>query len=430
MIGRFALADGTGADPCHFCALRAYFVFQALCRTIQDAGTGALGQGDGMTQSSQSLTQMAAQLRSLSIDGSQGAPADTGLQMTARRPRLMLWATVSLLSLAGLAGLWTYGPDLAHLSGLASEGAVQTVADQPVQAPAVPAQGQTAEAAPPPVAAPPIAPPVAPAAAQILGSGYSRAEEDVVLGAIATGRIAEVLVAEGAMVPAGAPLLRIDDRLAREAAARADLAVEAARLAETAAQQALAQQQDATDVLNRLSARGAVSGTEAREGNHLLAQRQTAVAAASVGLAQAEAAAEAAKAHLADHVLTAPFAGRVAEVNARPGLMSMGENDDALLRLFNPASIVVDVDIAERSLADLAAGQPATLVFDAWPAREFAGRIVRIAPILSKERGTVRVSITLDAPPADLRPNMAARATILAAGPIANVTQPKGDSDV
>lgn len=258
----------------------------------------------------------------------------------------------------------------------------------------------------------PIEPMTSSAEMPVIGSGYSRAERDIILTTSAAGRVTQVMVTEGTDIAAGAVLLQLDNRLVREQVRRTGLTLDAKRLDRQLAELALSQQQVDTTRIRKLAGKGVVARQKAIDSDHLLAQRELDLERAEADIALAVADRDAARARLKDYVLKAPFKGRITELNAQPGQLVLSDLDKALLRLFDPDSIIVEVDVDDRNLRMLRAGLSAELVFDAWSDVKIPGRLVRISPLVSKERGTVRVTIALDAVPFDLRPNMAVRATI------------------
>lgn len=257
------------------------------------------------------------------------------------------------------------------------------------------------------------------------------------VGATLTGRVAEVLVREGDAVRAGQPLLRLetDELRATLAQARASEQQAQARLSglrttgRAQAQAALAQA-DAGVVAARaemeraqaLVAQGFVSGSRLDEARRALqvAEAQQASARAQVAAnrdggtdevqAQAQwqaakAATEAAQARLAQAELRAPTDGRVLTRDVEPGQIVQPGKALLALALAGPTVLVAQAD--ERFLDQLATGQPATVVADAYAGQRFAARLSRIAPRVDAQRGAIEVKFEMtDAPPAFLREDM------------------------
>lgn len=278
---------------------------------------------------------------------------------------------------------------------------------------------------------------MAPLVRTVQFSARVQALSRVDIGATVTGRVAEVLVAEGAQVPAGAELVRLESQELRAALAQALAAQQqaAARLAglrstgRSSAGAALAQAQatvDATQAeferVQQLVAQGFLSASrqdDARRARDVaLAQRDSARAqAGAIGdagteIVQAQAASaaaasavEAARARLAQATLRAPADAQVLARSVEPGQIVQPGRSLLTLALAGPTQLVAQVD--ERFLEQLAVGQAATVVADAYAGQRFAARVLSVAPIVDAQRGAIEVKFALGDPvPAFLRQDM------------------------
>ena len=79
--------------------------------------------------------------------------------------------------------------------------------------------------------------------------------------------------------------------------------------------------------------------------------------------------------------------------------------------------MVIDADVAETNIALMRPGLRGEAVLDGFPDRPFAVEVSRIAPMPSREKGTVTLRLSLSSPPSDMRPAMAARIRIRALRP-------------
>lgn len=259
----------------------------------------------------------------------------------------------------------------------------------------------------------------------------------VSVGATLTGRVARVAVREGDVVPAGEALVLLETEEATSALAQAEAsAVQAqARLqglrgsSREVAQAQLAQAGATLRVAERELARteqlvtqGFVSAARLDETRRAVdvaraqrdaaeAQRQalgdagSELAQARAQLAQAEAARTAARVRLAQLTVRAPADARVLVRNVEPGQIVQPGTALLSLALAGPTQLVAQVD--ERFLDQLAPGQPAQVVADAFPAQPFAARVLSIAPAVDAARGAVEVKLEpVDAVPAFLREDM------------------------
>ncbi|WP_300454518.1 efflux RND transporter periplasmic adaptor subunit [Accumulibacter sp.] len=257
------------------------------------------------------------------------------------------------------------------------------------------------------------------------------------VGSTLTGRILEVAVEQGAQLRRGDVLARLETDELRAALAQAQAGERqaAARLAglrstgRRAAQAAVAQ---ADSVLaaaqadwqrtQSLVAKGFLSvarldearrATEVARAQQVAAQAQQAANAeqgsdlvqAEAQLALATAATAAARARLAQAVLTAPADARVLARLVEPGQIVQPGRALFSLALAGPRQLVAQVD--ERYLEQLQVGQPASVLADAFPDRRFAARVLSISPLVDAQRGAIEVKFSLlpDAP-AFLREDM------------------------
>lgn len=211
------------------------------------------------------------------------------------------------------------------------------------------------------------------------------------VGSTLTGRVAQVLVREGAQVRADEVLIRLETDELNAALAQA---VAAERQADATLQAALATLKRG----QQLVAQGFYSAAQLDE-----AQRAVDVAVAQRGSARAAVAA--ARARLTQAVLVAPADARVLSRQVEPGQIVQPGKALLSLALSGPLLLVAQVD--ERFLDQLQAGQQAAVVADAFAGQRFAARILSIAPVVDAQRGAIEVKFTLlQEPPAFLREDM------------------------
>ena len=257
------------------------------------------------------------------------------------------------------------------------------------------------------------------------------------IGSTLTARVAEVLVSEGAVVRKDAPLVRLESEELRAALAQASAAQQqaAARLAglrSTGRSTVLAgqaQAQAAVDAsqaefvrVQQLVDQGFLSPSrldDARRARDVAlaqlagarAQAQAAddsgtdVAQARAQLALAESATAVARARLAQTVLVAPAGAQVLSRLVEPGQIVQPGRALMALALDGPTQLSAQVD--ERFLDQLAPGQTATAIADAYPAQRFPARVLSISPAVDAQRGAIEVKFALVGPvPAFLRQDM------------------------
>lgn len=240
------------------------------------------------------------------------------------------------------------------------------------------------------------------------------------VGSTLTGRVAQVLVREGAQVWADEVLIRLETDELNAALAQA---VAAERQADATLQAALATLKRG----QQLVAQGFYSAAQLDE-----AQRAVDVAVAQRGSARAAVAAS--RARLTQAVLVAPADARVLSRQVEPGQIVQPGKALLSLALTGPTQLLAQVD--ERFLDQLQTGQQAAVVADAFAGQRFAAKILSIAPVVDAQRGAIEVKFTLlQEPPAFLREDMTLSVEVetgrreqALALPLAALRQAQGDT--
>ncbi len=211
------------------------------------------------------------------------------------------------------------------------------------------------------------------------------------VGATVTGRVRQVLVEEGAQVRAGDALVVLEEDELRAALAQA-------RAAQVQAQATLRNAQAELERAQALVAQGFVSASRTDE-----ARRATEVARAQ--LQAADATTQAGQARLAQARILAPRDARVLARHAEPGQIVQAGKALMSLALAGPTQLLAQVD--ERFLEQLAVGQQAYAVADAFPDQRFTARVLSLAPAIDAQRGAVEVKFALEGQaPAFLREDL------------------------
>ena len=256
------------------------------------------------------------------------------------------------------------------------------------------------------------------------------------VGVQMAGTVVAVQVMEGDRIQPGQGLLQLDDRELRAAAQAAELAVTQAELkrqswrevqapvAREAEQQMLANLVQARVQLERQQAlvqQGFIGQAALDESWRAFRVAQAQASSAQVqsrahapdGLEQslaqsawllAQANWAAARARLSYTEVRASFAGQVVSRHVEPG--DTVQPGKALLVLVPEGVTELVALIDERNLSLLRPGQPAVASADAYPQRQFAAVVSRIAPSVDAQRGAVQVNLTVATPPAYLREDM------------------------
>ena len=263
----------------------------------------------------------------------------------------------------------------------------------------------------------------------VTASGNIRARRTVDISSDVSARVAELLVDEGDDVVRGQVLLRLEpDQY------EASLASRVASLAQADAQRV---QQDAnlTRVRRDLdsfldllaTSPNSISRREVEDARTNLAVAEATLSSAEHGVAQAQAAVDEAEDLLAKTIFEAPMDGKITRLNVEEGetvMVGTMNNPGSLVLTISDLSVIeVVVQVDETDVAEISVGDSAAIRIDAFPDREFAGRVTEIgtsaiSPPSRQSAGQqaaidFEVVLTLDVSDAPLRPDLSATADII-----------------
>jgi membrane fusion protein (multidrug efflux system) len=105
----------------------------------------------------------------------------------------------------------------------------------------------------------------------------------------------------------------------------------------------------------------------------------------------------------------APISGVIAQRSIKPG--NFVQINTPIFRIVDNSRLEATLNVPERELATLRAGQPVNLQVDALPGKTFTGSVDRIAPVVDSASGTFRV-ITAFEGGGELQPGMFGRIRI------------------
>lgn len=360
----------------------------------------------GMNTTSEHDRDLAAKLKSLSIEPAAFKTEPPGRQ--ARR-RVIPVAMLALAATASLAAVFLYRLDtlerietvLAHLVGkdgasISADGAKMPVAEP---ARALPSDMPAARALLP---------------REVTGSGYVVAPDIATVFSKYEGRIVGVDVEAGDRVAAGQVLVRLDDAGARFALEGAGIARRSAELALTAKSIGLAQARSSLMRIERLAGRDAMSAQALEEAKTAFDTAENAALQARQDVAKADLDIDRAREQVEALTVRAPIAGTVTRLEAHVGDTVLSREDsvrenESLLAITDTTSMVIDADVAEANIGLMRPGLRGEAVLDGFPGEPFAVAVSRIAAVISREKGTVTLRLSLSSPPAGMRPAMAAR---------------------
>jgi HlyD family secretion protein len=234
-------------------------------------------------------------------------------------------------------------------------------------------------------------------------------------------KISRLFVVEGQEVKAGQPFLELEKYAFTAERDRAASALQIASAQRRRAQVELSNaelqlRRQKTLVEQGIASRDDLDQAELRERSARLAVEQ---AGDSIG--EARAALQQAQEDLRKTTIFAPISGRVIALSAKEGEVvvsgTMNNPASIIATVADLSELLVEVDVDETDIVDVALGQPADVKVDAIPGRVYHGKVVEIGSS-GYERPSqpdvtfFKVKILLADPDQKLRPGMSARAEV------------------
>jgi len=212
-------------------------------------------------------------------------------------------------------------------------------------------------------------------ASYIETNGTLEAESEVDLVARTAGPIVELAAEENMAVRKGQILARIDSD---ETRARLEIS-----------RVSLDEAQTAYDRAEKLTQENLLSSEEFEQATARLESARAEFRGNEIQLGYTE--------------IKAPFSGLI--VRRYVKFAETVSNNQALFRLSDFDPLLCPIQVPERELPRLAAGQGAYVTVDAWPDERFSARVLRLSPVVDAATGTVKVTLEVEAA-GKLRPGM------------------------
>ncbi len=255
-----------------------------------------------------------------------------------------------------------------------------------------------------------------PIALQRSFSGELEALTEFVVAPKVSGRVKRVFVNIADTVMRGQVAVELDNDEYVQAVAQVQADLEVARANLSEARSDLENADREYKRSESLFKRGIASDSEfdAARQEQLAKQAQLKVAAAHV--TKAESSLETANTRLDYTKVTAGWTNGDEHRVVAERYVDEGQTVAAnapLLLIVELHPIVGVVFVTERDYAYLKPGQPVSLTTDAYPGKQYTGRIDRIAPVFRKSTRQARIEMTIDNPEHRLKPGMFIRAKVV-----------------
>lgn len=231
-----------------------------------------------------------------------------------------------------------------------------------------------------------------------------------------SGRVESLLVDVGDPVAPGDVLAELDDEEFVQAVAQAQADLEVARANMALATSALEIAQREHERMQTLLDRQVASASAMDAARADLHAKEAQIQVTKAQVQRAEASLESQRVRLGYTKVVATWPG-----GEEPRIVSERYVDEgATIPANEPIAAVVDnsrvravLFVTERDYARLAVGQHVVLNTDAYPGREFAGQVLRLAPVFEEASRQARVEIDIPNPDRQLKPGMFVRADVV-----------------
>jgi len=223
----------------------------------------------------------------------------------------------------------------------------------------------------------------APIAASYNGTATLSADHEAQVAAKTSGVLKKLYVEEGMTVKEGQLLAELDDASARAQLAQAEAQMHKADAGFAYAEQSIAKQ--------------LISKREYDQTKFDMQNLRAAYQSAALQLQYTR--------------IVAPVGGVIAERSVKIG--NLIQTNANLFRIVGMDPLQAVLNVPERQLGILKAGQKVSLDADALPGRKFAGSIQRIAPVVDAASGTFRVTCEFRDASGTLKPGMFGRVEIV-----------------
>jgi HlyD family secretion protein len=261
----------------------------------------------------------------------------------------------------------------------------------------------------------------------VTASGKIQPKRKVDISADISGRVIQVAVEEGQWVNKGDLLIRIDPTQWEAALRRAEAAVAQSRAQAAQARANLLKAQNDMRRNEQLAqGRDLIAPADVENSRTAAQVAQAQFEAAQFGIQQAQASVSEAHEALRKTTILAPMSGRVTRKNIEEGetaiVGTMNNPGTVLMTVADLSVMEAKVKVDETEVARVKLGDSATVRVDAFNGQPFHGRVTQIgnsavqgAAAASADQQSVdfEVTITLEAPPSQLRPDLTATADII-----------------
>lgn len=249
-------------------------------------------------------------------------------------------------------------------------------------------------------------------------SGYVVAGRKAAVASKITGRLEWLGVEEGSRVKAGQLLARLESR---DLVSLLEQSRAAAQVSRSSLDQAQAELDDASQNYERqktLLGQGITARADYDQAEARYRRAVAAVSAARSSIRAADAQVKGAGINLEYANIRAPFDGVVLTKSADVGdiitpLGAAANAKAAVVSIADLASLEIEADVSESSLAQVKAGQPCEVTLDALPDARFRAVVHTIVPTADRSKASVMVKVRFVDKDPRILPEMSAKVAFL-----------------
>jgi RND family efflux transporter MFP subunit len=260
------------------------------------------------------------------------------------------------------------------------------------------------------------------AIALLNATGHVVAWRKAAVSTKATGRLEWLGVQEGSRAKEGQVIARLENQ---DVAAARDSAVANVAVARAALETAQAELRDAETSFHRnedLFAKKFIAESALDTARARYEKAKAGIASANANIGAADANARQAEVALEQTLIRAPFDGIVLTKNANVGdiitpFSSATDSKGAVVNMADMATLEVEADVSEASIAKVRPGMPAEIQLDAYPDMRLMGEVSRIVPTVDRSKATLLVKVSFREKDARVLPDMSAKVAFLSREP-------------
>jgi len=249
-------------------------------------------------------------------------------------------------------------------------------------------------------------------------SGYVVAQRKAAVASKTTGRLEWLGVEEGSLVKSGQVIARLENQDLQAVVRQTKEGIQTARAALDQARAELSDAENSFKRVKELLRQGIVAQSEYDTAEARFKRAAAAISAGDAGVRSAVATREGASINLDYSLIRAPFDGVVLTKNADVGdiitpLGAAANAKAAVVTIADLASLQVEADVSESSLALVRKGQPCEITLDALPKMRFRGQIHMVVPTADRSKASVMVKVRFTDSDSRILPEMSAKVAFL-----------------